>query len=169
MVTYFEGESMVYAVLLVIVCGAVLFWQGYLQGHMKSNVKIRTLNIIGVLCFVVGCFRIFGGTVDCVLLFGLIPLAILLSCIACIWMRKQTSNVYLNGTTHSDESIKSHKDAWLLQDGMTLLLCIIVCIVVISLTLKILSIQGINHLDIFNLDYWYQPIILQRGKSIQIA
>ena len=168
MVTYFEGESMLYAVLLVIVCGAVLFWQGYLQGHMKSNIKIRTLNIIGTLCFVVGCFRIFGGTVDCVLLFGWIPLSILLSCIACIWMRKQVSDEYLKGT-HSDESIKSHKDAWLLQDGLTLVLCIIVCIIVISLALKILSIQGINHLDIFNLDYWYQPIILQHGKSIQMA
>ena len=159
---------MIYAILLVIVCGAVLFWQGYLQGHMKSNMKIRTLNIIGTLCFVVGCFRVFGGTVDCVLLFGWIPLSILLSCIACIWMRKQFSDEYLNGT-HSDESIKSHKDAWLLQDGLTLVLCIIVCIIVISLTLKILSIQGINHLDIFNLNYWYQPIILQHGKSIQIA
>lgn len=165
--SFFGGDSLIYTILCVCLSIAVLVWQIYLglQFHKLSTtvddkyIACVTWNLIGVMMFAIFIMKTMIQSLDCVLLFGFLPLSILSSVVSCILARKKTSDMYLSGH-HSEESIKSHKSAWTLQNILTVILCCIVCICIIGLVLKIWSLNGITNIEIFDVPSWRKPILI---------
>lgn len=165
--SFFGGDSLIYTILCVCLIIAVLIWQIYfgLQFHKFSTVTddgytaCITWNLIGVMMFMVFVMKTMVQSLDCILLFGFLPLGILSSAVSCILARKKTSDMYLMGH-HSQESIKSHQSAWKLQNVLTVILCCIVCICIMGLVLKIWSLNGITNIELFDVPFWRKSIII---------
>ena len=168
MVSFFGGDSLKYTVLFVTLVICVLLWQAYLAFQFHNKVKhtdddryilCNALNITGILLFIIFVMQILLMSIDCIALFGILPISILLSVISCILVRKKVSRTYLS-QEHSEESVKAHKSAWLLQNVLTIILCSIVCICIIMVVLKIFALNGITNIDIFNIPMWRKPILV---------
>lgn len=150
MITFFGFGQTVWSILLILLYLLAFSWQVYvlLQSHKMKGTWIGVLSSVGImmmaasflLCFMFRC-------INDVTVLVLFPAGLLLSVVGCVKMRRQLQRQQLDKNKVKDVAMVY----WLLQDGITLMMVLVIWVAVLMCSIQLLA---ANHIYSMDMNFW---------------